>query len=525
VLITVFEIDTINERFRGEIKGGKVGWFPNYYVKPEPGPVPEVKFIAEQEKMRKREDEIKKKEEEIKKSAEAKKKEKEDIKRKNTVSPSSSSEKPLEVLEPPIITPMKIPLPFEKPFAKKPENLKKSVENDKKKQEATKDVQKLREEKETKEQKIREEKEAKEQKIREEKEAKDQKVREEKETKEQKIREEKEAKDQKIREEKEAKLKEKEEKEKAVIEEKQKKNRKKKKKKKKDREEREARIKARQEKKKGSKDEIKKPTRPVLKRESTYLKYQIFIDPERVKRQGPMFGVALGQVMFTSYTEFSLPSFILQVINYLQNYLHLEGVFRISGSSKEIHTFKDTLDKGDDIDLTGINPHSVSGLLKLFLRELPDPLLTFALYQDWIDVIIKYDGEGRIKRIIEIVAKLPMTNKLLLTELLRLLGSISQCADVNKMSPANIGIVFGPTLIRKENSEDLMNMNYPCDVVRLMVENHVEILKTTTGAKVTDVEQVTVQIEEPEPDPEEINDQDGSTEETSDATGTADAAE
>jgi len=67
VLIAVFEVDTINERYRGEIKGGKVGWFPNYYVKPEPGPVPEVKFLVEQDKLSKREEEIKKKKKKLKK--------------------------------------------------------------------------------------------------------------------------------------------------------------------------------------------------------------------------------------------------------------------------------------------------------------------------------------------------------------------------------------------------------------------------------------------------------------------------
>jgi len=166
-------------------------------------------------------------------------------------------------------------------------------------------------------------------------------------------------------------------------------------------------------------------------------------------------------------------------------------------------------------------------LLKLFLRELPDPLLTFALYQESIDVIIRCDGlEARLKKIIENVSKLPPINKLLLTELLRLLGSISQCSDINKMSPANIGIVFGPTLIRKE-TEDLMNMNYPCDVIRIMVERYQDILKTTTGVKVTDVEEVTVQIEEPaEIESEEINEADGSTEEISDKnSSTADATE
>jgi len=65
-LITVFEVDTVNERYRGEVKGGKVGWFPNYYAKPENGPVPEVKFLIDQDKMRKREEEIKKKRKRLK---------------------------------------------------------------------------------------------------------------------------------------------------------------------------------------------------------------------------------------------------------------------------------------------------------------------------------------------------------------------------------------------------------------------------------------------------------------------------
>ena len=63
-----------------------------------------------------------------------------------------------------------------------------------------------------------------------------------------------------------------------------------------------------------------------------------------------------------------------------------EGIFRISGSVSKVKLIRNAFDAGhlDSLDLTR-DVHAVASALKSYLRELPEPLLTYSNYQDWID--------------------------------------------------------------------------------------------------------------------------------------------
>lgn len=58
----------------------------------------------------------------------------------------------------------------------------------------------------------------------------------------------------------------------------------------------------------------------------------------------------------------------------------MEGIFRVPGPVPEIQELKKAYERGEHPSFIHVNPHSVSGLLKLFFIELPDPLFTFELY-------------------------------------------------------------------------------------------------------------------------------------------------
>uniref|UniRef100_A0A8C3SBY8 Rho-GAP domain-containing protein n=1 Tax=Chelydra serpentina TaxID=8475 RepID=A0A8C3SBY8_CHESE len=81
--------------------------------------------------------------------------------------------------------------------------------------------------------------------------------------------------------------------------------------------------------------------------------------------------------------------------------------------------------------------HVVTGALKLFFRELPEPLVPFALFD-------------RVQRLGELVQSLPPPNYATLRYILAHLRKVMEHADVNRMTRQNIGIVFGPTLLRPE---------------------------------------------------------------------------
>jgi len=111
------------------------------------------------------------------------------------------------------------------------------------------------------------------------------------------------------------------------------------------------------------------------------------------KKTENVFGSTLIDVMERQRTAGLLllyPQIINDSILYLDNdeTLKTEGLFRLSGSAMLINDLKSQVDKGNQADLSQVNdPHAVAGLLKMYLRELPEPLCTFEFYNTFIEKI------------------------------------------------------------------------------------------------------------------------------------------
>lgn len=99
-----------------------------------------------------------------------------------------------------------------------------------------------------------------------------------------------------------------------------------------------------------------------------------------------LFGVELQELM-SRESGSSLPSFISQCLSiFLQKGLTVEGIFRLSGSAADIQATKDLLDRGKDVDLQEKDIHTLTGLFKHLLREMPDSILTNQYYNEWIEI-------------------------------------------------------------------------------------------------------------------------------------------
>ncbi|KAI3651605.1 hypothetical protein MP228_002908 [Amoeboaphelidium protococcarum] len=169
-------------------------------------------------------------------------------------------------------------------------------------------------------------------------------------------------------------------------------------------------------------------------------------EPQRV------FGVPLRQVMENERERdptCKVPSFLKQSIDYLlDRALHVEGIFRISGVSRKVKALKDDVDAGRELNLSTVDdlkPHDVTGMLKQFLREMPDPLLTYKLYDYYVQAAKLLDGEKLLSALKLITFCLPNSNIHVLEALLKLLYKVADNADVNqelaqlsKSSAANI---------------------------------------------------------------------------------------
>ncbi|XP_008435684.1 rho GTPase-activating protein 44-like isoform X4 [Poecilia reticulata] len=136
-----------------------------------------------------------------------------------------------------------------------------------------------------------------------------------------------------------------------------------------------------------------------------------------------------------------------------------EGLFRIAPSASKLKKLKASLDCGVlDVQEFSTDPHAIAGALKSYLRELPEPLMTFELYNDWIQASNIQDQEKRLQALLGACEKLPCANNNNFKYLIKFLSKLTEYQDVNKMTPGNIAIVLGPNLLWTHDEGNITEM-------------------------------------------------------------------
>uniref|UniRef100_A0A7N6BVZ0 Rho GTPase activating protein 44 n=1 Tax=Anabas testudineus TaxID=64144 RepID=A0A7N6BVZ0_ANATE len=136
-----------------------------------------------------------------------------------------------------------------------------------------------------------------------------------------------------------------------------------------------------------------------------------------------------------------------------------EGLFRIAPSASKLKKLKASLDCGVlDVQEYSADPHAIAGALKSYLRELPEPLMTFKLYNDWIQASNIQDQDKRLQSLLNACEKLPPANNNNFKYLIKFLSKLTEYQDVNKMTPGNIAIVLGPNLLWTHNEGNITEM-------------------------------------------------------------------
>ena len=104
------------------------------------------------------------------------------------------------------------------------------------------------------------------------------------------------------------------------------------------------------------------------------------------------------------------------------------------------------------------DPHVIANAMKCYLREMPSPLLTFELHQDWVEAVQIPNPQSKLQALWTVVDKLRCNYKQNfdnLSYLIKFLRELSKQQSVNKMTPANIAIVIAPNLLWAENIDDV----------------------------------------------------------------------
>uniref|UniRef100_A0A673M8J4 Myosin IXB n=1 Tax=Sinocyclocheilus rhinocerous TaxID=307959 RepID=A0A673M8J4_9TELE len=145
------------------------------------------------------------------------------------------------------------------------------------------------------------------------------------------------------------------------------------------------------------------------------------------------------------------------------NGLYTEGIYRKSGSAnrmKELHQ----LLEAENVCLEDYPIHAVTGLVKQWLRELPEPLMTFTHYNDFLRAIELPEKQEQLQAIYKVLEQLPTANFNTLERLVFHLVRVAKEEKSNRMTPNSLAIVFAPCILRCPDSADpLMSMK---DVAR-----------------------------------------------------------
>ncbi|XP_072259672.1 rho GTPase-activating protein 44 isoform X6 [Pyxicephalus adspersus] len=161
----------------------------------------------------------------------------------------------------------------------------------------------------------------------------------------------------------------------------------------------------------------------------------------------PSFGKPLKEHLTVSGREIAFPIEAC-VTMLLECGMQEEGLFRVAPSASKLKKLKAALDCCVvDVAEYSADPHAIAGALKSYLRELPEPLMTFELYEEWIQASNIQDQDKRLQALWNACEKLPKPNYNNFKYVIKFLSKLTEFQDANKMTPSNMAIVLGPNLL------------------------------------------------------------------------------
>ncbi|XP_074467955.1 active breakpoint cluster region-related protein isoform X1 [Sebastes fasciatus] len=173
------------------------------------------------------------------------------------------------------------------------------------------------------------------------------------------------------------------------------------------------------------------------------------------KKQSGVFGVKINVV--TKRERSKVPYIVRQCIEEVEKRgIDEVGIYRISGVATDIQALKtvfDTNTKDILVMLSDMDINAIAGTLKLYFRELPEPLLTDRLYPAFMEGIALSDPAAKENCMMHLLRSLPDPNLMTFLTLLEHLKRVAEKEPINKMSLHNLATVFGPTLLRPSEAE------------------------------------------------------------------------
>uniref|UniRef100_A0AAQ5X4Z0 Rho GTPase activating protein 22 n=1 Tax=Amphiprion ocellaris TaxID=80972 RepID=A0AAQ5X4Z0_AMPOC len=166
------------------------------------------------------------------------------------------------------------------------------------------------------------------------------------------------------------------------------------------------------------------------------------------------------------------PLLVEQCVDFIRERgLDEEGLFRMPGQANLVKELQEAFDCGDKpLFDSNTDVHTVASLLKLYLRELPEPVIPFSKYEDFLTCaqLLAKDEEEGVQELEKQVSTLPLPNYNLLKYICKFLDEVQSHCNENKMSVQNLATVFGPNILRPKMEDPVTIMEGTSLVQHLM---------------------------------------------------------
>lgn len=165
--------------------------------------------------------------------------------------------------------------------------------------------------------------------------------------------------------------------------------------------------------------------------------------------------------------------------------LYTEGLYRKSGVSSKVKELKLKMDEGalEKVDFENYQVHVLAAVLKSFFRDMPEPLLTFEYYDDFLHAANLTDPHDRICTLFAILKKLPKPNFDLMERLIVHLARVALHEVDNRMSSSALAIVFAPCILRTNRSlpaqDSLQDVGRQTRCVETIVQEKLRVVRAT----------------------------------------------
>ncbi|XP_071450412.1 unconventional myosin-IXb-like isoform X2 [Hetaerina americana] len=197
-----------------------------------------------------------------------------------------------------------------------------------------------------------------------------------------------------------------------------------------------------------------------------------------------VFGAPLSLLVFGDGA--SVPLVVDRLITTIEMYgLYTEGIYRKSGVSSKVRELKARIeDEGVEVvNLECYQVHVLASVLKCLFREMPEPLLTFEGYEDFIRSADLTDPKDRVSTLFAILKKLPKPNFDLMERLIFHLARVALHEDANRMNASALAIVFAPCILRTDKEvpaqDSLSDIGRQTQCIETIIQEQLRKVRST----------------------------------------------